>query len=337
MDMTHLTLHANGGPSMGYGHLVRTSALATAWLNRGGSVEYVTSTPDPIRTVAPDAASVTAIEGPTRLPRRVEQSDSEVLVTDSYEVDHALQQELNAATQVYGAIIDRAPHPACCDVLVNGNLYAHTLDYEWTGMEPTWCIGPDYVLLRKHIGALTAEDPPWREHAERALVTMGGSDVNNLTPTIIQAFDGFDIHVDAIVGPGFSAEQETEIHTAAENVSADVTVTRDPDDLAERMFEVDFAVSTSSSTTYELLAMGTPIVSIPVADNQEPIATALCERDAATVLEREAGEDAFRGAIEEYVTNRTLRRKRRDRGCELVDGRGTERVYAELLSLLDER
>jgi len=58
---------------------------------------------------------------------------------------------------------------------------------------------------------------------------------------------------------------------------------------------------------------------------------------AATVLEREAGENAFRGAIEEYVTNRTLRRKRCDRGRELVDGRGTERVYPELLSLLDEK
>jgi spore coat polysaccharide biosynthesis predicted glycosyltransferase SpsG len=100
------------------------------------------------------------------------------------------------------------------------------------------------------------------------------------------------------------------------------------------MFEADFAVSTSSSTTYELLALGTPTVSIPVADNQESIASALREHDAATVLKRGAGKDAFRGAIEEYVTNPTLRRKHRERGCNLVDGRGTERVAKKLLNFV---
>jgi spore coat polysaccharide biosynthesis predicted glycosyltransferase SpsG len=163
---------------------------------------------------------------------------------------------------------------------------------------------------------------------------MGGSDLNDLTPTVLRAFDGFDLRVDAIVGPGFSAEQEGEIHAAAGNVSADVTVKRDPDDLAERMFEADFAVSTSSSTTYELLALGTPIVSQPVAYNQEPIASVLRERDAAIVLEHGAGVHAFRRAIEKYVTNATLRRERHERGRNLVDGRGTERVARKLLNFV---
>ena len=52
--------------------------------------------------------------------------------------------------------------------------------------------------------------------------------------------------------------------------SSDVHVVRDPPDLPERMFQADFAVTTASTTTYELLALGTPIISIPVADNQEP-------------------------------------------------------------------
>jgi len=266
---------------------------------------------------------------------RLHEIGADAVLTDSYSVDASYQRAVRNTVPL-AVVSDHTRHPICADILVNGNLYARTLDYEIRGDEPVRCLGPDCLLLRREITRLTAREPPWHDDPSPALVTMGGSDIDGLTPTILRAFDGFDLCVDAIVGPGFSAEQETEVHAAAGDVSADVTVTRDPNDLAERMFEADFAVSTSSSTTYELLALGTPTVSIPVADNQESIASALREHDAATVLKRGAGKDAFRGAIEEYVTNPTLRRKHRERGRELVDGRGTERIYAELLSLLGE-
>ena len=165
---------------------------------------------------------------------------------------------------------------------------------------------------------------------------MGGSDISKLMPTAIRAFDGFDIHVDAIVGPGFSDAQERSIRSAAEEISADLSVARDPDDLVERMFQADFAVSTSSSTTYELLALGTPIISIPIADNQEPIARSLREHDVATVLERGPDTGDFRESIETQVSSPDQRRAYRDLGQQLVDGRGAERVCAEILSMADD-
>jgi spore coat polysaccharide biosynthesis predicted glycosyltransferase SpsG len=103
------------------------------------------------------------------------------------------------------------------------------------------------------------------------------------------------------------------------------------------MHRADLAVSTASSTTYELLAVGTPIVCLPVADNQRPIAGALQKRDAATVLNRGADETAFRRGIRRYVDSPQLRRRRRERGRELVDGRGVKRIHAELLSLVDDQ
>jgi spore coat polysaccharide biosynthesis predicted glycosyltransferase SpsG len=101
------------------------------------------------------------------------------------------------------------------------------------------------------------------------------------------------------------------------------------------MFEADFAVSTSSSTTYELLALGIPIICQPTADNQDLIAVALERRNAATVLNRDAGEEAFRRAIEKYVDDPTLRRERSKLGRELVDGDGTERVANPMQNLIE--
>jgi spore coat polysaccharide biosynthesis predicted glycosyltransferase SpsG len=99
------------------------------------------------------------------------------------------------------------------------------------------------------------------------------------------------------------------------------------------MFQADFAVSTSSSTTYELLALGTPIISIPVADNQELIARSLRERAVARVLERRADTEEFRRSIETYVSSPEVREAYRNLGRRLVDGRGVERIYAEVLSI----
>jgi spore coat polysaccharide biosynthesis predicted glycosyltransferase SpsG len=165
---------------------------------------------------------------------------------------------------------------------------------------------------------------------------MGGSDTARLTPRVLQAFNGFDLRVDAIVGPGCTTEQEQKVRRVAKKCSADIHVARDPDDLVERMFQADFGVSTASSATYEHLALGTPIVSIPVVDNQEPIAAALRNRDAATVLRRDDDQHAFGTAIETYLTDADLRLWRRQLGQELVDDCGAERLFGEIISITEE-
>jgi spore coat polysaccharide biosynthesis predicted glycosyltransferase SpsG len=96
-------------------------------------------------------------------------------------------------------------------------------------------------------------------------------------------------------------------------------------------------VSTSSSTTYELLALGTPIISVPVADNQEPIARSLRERDAASVLEQGVEKKEFKNSIQTYVSTPKLRRAYRNLGQQLVDGHGTERICGEILSIAENK
>jgi spore coat polysaccharide biosynthesis predicted glycosyltransferase SpsG len=161
---------------------------------------------------------------------------------------------------------------------------------------------------------------------------MGGGDTTNQTPTVIDAFDGFDISLDIIVGPGFSETQEQTIRTTANSVSPKTHIVCDPDDLPARMFDADIAVTTASSTTYELLALQTPLVAIPVVDNQEPIATALEEHDVATVLKCGAKVNAFSQAIEEYLSDSVVRRNRWERGPKIVDGNGTVRVADAICS-----
>lgn len=334
----HLAIRADGGPEIGYGHLIRSNALAEEILSRDHGITVATTTPQPAQSVFPEAVEITELPSrgdPGPFVDWLNANQPDAVFTDSYPIDTEYQRAIRDRLPL-AVLQDDGRHAVCADLFVNGNLYAPDLSYEFVGEKPEICLGTDYVLLRNEIRNYAANDPPWRDQPERALVTMGGSDIANLTPTVVRAFDGLDIHVDAIVGPGCSESQERDVREAACASPAEIHVHRDPDNLAERMFQADFAVSTASSTTYELLALGTPIVSIPVADNQELIASAIRDRDAAIVIDGEDGEKMIRRALEKYMNDAGLRRKRQKRGKTLVDGDGTERVVTELILIATE-
>lgn len=328
----YVVMRADGGPKIGYGHLVRTGALASELLAQGHEVIYMTTTPEHVREVCPDGVDTVTIfsrEDPTPV-REFTRGHADVTVVDSYLADGEYQRELRTVTPL-AVIADDTRHRIAADILINGNLYAPELTYQTIGEEPLWCLGPKYLLLRPEITTHASKDPLWRETPTRAIVTMGGSDIKELTPTVIRAFDDFDLRVDAIVGPGCTTEQEQTIHNAALACSADVRVSRDPDDLVDRMAQADFGVSTAGSTTYELLALGTPIVSIPIVDNQEPIAAALREHNMAIVLDRQIERSTIMRAIKKYIQNSDYREKKQKKGKSLVDALGTKRVVSKLL------
>jgi spore coat polysaccharide biosynthesis predicted glycosyltransferase SpsG len=159
---------------------------------------------------------------------------------------------------------------------------------------------------------------------------MGGSDAENAMPTVLRAFEGTDLAVTAIIGPGFT--NRNEIERTVSGMDTDISLAADPDDLPERMFDADFAVSAAGSTVYELLATGTPTIGIPQVPNQEPIARALANRGAILYC-GETAVDPITTRIETMCAHTDVRRSLRERGRLLVDGRGQQRVYRRLTEL----
>jgi UDP-2,4-diacetamido-2,4,6-trideoxy-beta-L-altropyranose hydrolase len=333
----HFVIRADGSREIGYGHLIRSGALAEELLERGHTVTVATTTPDSAQTGFPDTVGIVELSSrgdPTPLVEWLDTTAVDIVFTDAYPVDTTYQRTVRDHVPL-AVLQDDNRHAVCAELLVNGNLYAADLDYEYVEPPPETCLGAEYVLFRDEIRARIGGDPPWRDPAERAIITMGGGDATNQTPTVLNAFDGFDISLDVIVGPGFSETQEQTIRATADSVSPDIRIARDPEDLPARMFKADLAVSTASSTTYELLALKTPLITVPVADNQEPIAAALRERDAATVLKRGANTATFRRAVDEYLSDSAFRRSRWERGSELIDGNGTIRVADAVCSCVN--
>ncbi|WP_340101723.1 UDP-2,4-diacetamido-2,4,6-trideoxy-beta-L-altropyranose hydrolase [Salinibaculum salinum] len=318
-------IRADGGPSMGFGHLIRTGAVAAECLRRGDTVVYLTTTPDAVTTTLPDSITVETldtVDNSMEVAQALEEHTIDTVFIDLFEADTAYQRTLAQSDSKIVVRENYLNHTVCCDTLVYGDLHAPTLDYEWVGTKPEFLLGPDYVLLREQFRKIARKEPNWRPKPTRALITMGGSDVSNTTPAAMEAFQSFSGTVDVVIGPGFSNAEE--IERAAESLPTRFNLLYSPDNMAELMQQADVAVSAVGGTVFELLATRTPFVGIPQVDNQMQRAEALRRNELARIV---TTGDALVSEVEELFEDDRRRRRFFERMAGVVDGNGAKRVW----------
>jgi len=326
----------DGGPSQGFGHLVRMRTIAHVLVERSHEVTLCTRTPEAARSVFDTVEQVSISTLPTtagveEITETVLEYRPDVTVVDYPDVGLPKQQHMSNRVPALVLVRDDIGETVCCDLLVNSHIYANVDDYEWKGEEPTWCVGPKYQIFDKKFSECLENEPPWRKPPERALVTLGGSDVTNTTPVAISALDGHNLEIDVVVGPGF--ENVAAIEQACAETDSMTRCHHDPDQLAELMFQADLAVAALGLTAYELLVMGTPFVGLVAASDQRPKARALHSADAVLLFEDIPGEKDLTEAVERLRYDDALRRRLRERGRALIDPDGADRVCDALESL----
>jgi len=321
-----VAIRADGAHDIGLGHLYRSAIVAEALVGCGHDVTTVTRTPEHAAQVTPDGVAVAEIPSTSdeaiAVANWIVENNIDAVVTDSYDINTSYQRTLGSTDAKLTVMLDDARFPIAADILVNGNLYAPELEYEWEGEEPTWCLGTDYLLLREPFRTYAEKVQPFPDTVEDIVVTMGGVDLENRTPTAMQALDRFDVPVTVIVGPGFTTEDE--IRATAAELDGEITIREDPEDLPQVFLNADLAVCTLGTTTYELLATQTPIVGIP--DNDTPIPEALDARAAAIVLSTYPDIEDIASGVRAVFESSDLRRMLWRSGGELVSGAGPANV-----------
>jgi spore coat polysaccharide biosynthesis predicted glycosyltransferase SpsG len=98
------------------------------------------------------------------------------------------------------------------------------------------------------------------------------------------------------------------------------------------MLRSDIAVSSGGSTLYELCACGTPTLAFILADNQEAIVREMNEQGYVISLGwlHQIKPEGLIDSLKALIENEILRRKLSNRGKNLVDARGSERVVAAI-------
>ncbi len=324
---------------MGTGHLMRCLALAQAWQEHGGTVHFAfVSVPPPLcdRLVAEGmelhllAATPGSQEDAEALVAMARQVGAAWLVVDGYQFDAAYQKIIMDAGCPL-LFVDDYGHASFywAELVLNQNSYAEPAFYPHHAPTTQLLLGTRYTLLRR-------EFFPWREWqrespaiARKVLVTLGGSDPDNVTLTVIQALQQLSIEgIEVIVVVGGGNPHLETLQRALDAAPCSIRLEHNVTQMPDLMAWADVAVSAGGSTCWELAFMGLPTLVVVLSDNQLPIAAHLHDVGAAINLGRyhKVTVPLVREHLETLLHSQSQRSEMSRVARHLIDGQGTRRV-----------
>lgn len=333
---TLIAIRADGNKEIGFGHLIRTQALARQLVSCGAKVVFLSRDSENIK--AYQAIQLNYQTGPEAEDLEVEQAlkliGADILIIDSYAYGQDRLDKMTGLKLLSVFIDDLNLYEYNVDMVINGNIYAPGLIYQG---KAELLLGTQYLLMREAFANISPR--VLSSAVKDILVTFGAADIENMTPRIMtiladyRLFNEISWHV--VVGPVFqNADMIMEFGKDKENVH----IHYNPD-MNKLMKKCDLCISAAGSTAYELAACGTPAVLIVVADNQLRLAAEANSQGMAINLgwHYNISTDQIYAVLDQLITSYNLRTKMAKRGQSLVDGKGADRVANHLLTMLKKR
>ena len=310
---------------------MRCLSLAMGWRRSGGDVLFVLvdSTPAlrqrleqerlPATQLSLKPGSAADAQATIALTK---QHAADWVVVDGYHFDAAYQQAIkNAGVRLL--VVDDYGHAAhyYADLILNQNLYAAPSFYPSREPHTRLLLGTRHALLREQFQKYLNWQREIPATARKVLVTLGGSDPDNVTGKVIEALRPLDVEAKIVIGgsnPHFESLSST--------IRPPSSIVRDASNMPVLMAWADIAIAAGGTTSWELAFMGLPCLVMVLAENQRAVAGALELAGAArrTVAEQ-VGAD-----LEILLTDADRRRSISLKGRQLVDGMGVERVVTHL-------
>jgi UDP-2,4-diacetamido-2,4,6-trideoxy-beta-L-altropyranose hydrolase len=328
---------------MGTGHVMRCLALAQAWQDQGGDVCFLVAQSgtavearlrsENVRVVqlAADAGSSDDANTTIEIARS---NQAEWVVVDGYQFDTGYQRSLKRGGCKVLLLDDSAQATTCeADIVLNQNAFARPELYRSGDPNTRLLMGTRYVMLRREFRCSSRFDRQIPAFARKLLVTMGGSDPENLTRRVIEALArvGED-EMETIVIVGGNNPYAESLREAAGKSGRSVSLLSDVKNMSEWIKWADVAITGAGSTSWEMCFLGLPALLIDLAPNQVPIAQELARVGAAIHLggTSDVTTEIISTELQPLCQSREFRQAMSDRGRELVDGEGAQRVVCAM-------
>ena len=251
--------------------------------------------------------------------------NADLLIVDSYALDEVWHKQLKPHIKKIMVIDDLADREFDCDVLLNQNLGSQKEDYQ--GQVPNNCkllLGCDYALLRSEFAKFRERAIEKRKNTteiKNILISMGGSDKNNVTYDVLQQLDD-DFNVVVVLGG--ASQHKKMIKEYVKNKSIKVKVIVNADNMAELMLKADLAIGAGGTTSLERCCLGLPTLLYVLSVNQRVIAENL-ENLGAVITVRNL-QDNLRTMLNDFK----LWHEMSDKGQSICDGTGASKVLSKL-------
>lgn len=330
-----LLIRADASARIGTGHVMRCLALAQAWRRTGGAVIFAASE----MTSALDARL--ADEGFESVRLSVKPGTKEDaaktgelagshnaswVVADSYHFGVDFQRIIKACG-LRLLFLDDYGHAGeyAADLVLNQNLHANAALYARREAGARLLLGTRYALLRQEF----LDWKNWRREippvARKVLVTLGGSDPDNVTGKVIEVFKQF-CEIEAKVVVGGSNPHLEQLKSAIVNQKSKLELIVNATNMPELMAWADVAIAAGGSTSWELAFMGVPALMLVLAENQREVADGL----AAAHVVRKTHADSLTADLRALLPAAAARKEMSECARQLVDAQGVSRVVSHL-------
>lgn len=329
---------------------MRCLALAQAWQDAGGAVTFVMATDVPavqarleaegMRVVRINAA-IGSADDMAQTIQWARASNARWVVLDGYQFSAENQRALKQAGFSLLWIDDNgdATH-YYADIVLNQNLHARASLYTHREPYTELLLGTRYVLLRR-------EFLKWREWrreipkvARKVLVTLGGSDPDNVTLMVIKALEQVKVDgLEAVVVVGASHPHIHELTQIVQASPIPIRLEINALNMPALMAWADVAITGAGSTCWEFAFMGLPSTILVLAENQKQIGEYLDAQGVAIHLgvgqniRASDASQSLAGLLTDFERRSTMSRN----GRLLVDGQGAVRVATEMTCPLSLR
>lgn len=319
-----LVIRADASPQIGTGHVMRCLALAQAW---PGEVIFLSHDLPPSlhQRLLDQYIHVVSIEAPLDLQpvlAVMEQYAAPWLVLDGYHFGTDYQRSIRQAGKRLFLLDDYAHWPAYeADILLNQNVTASGIAYP-LNRDALLLSGTRYCLLRPEFQQRPIQEPAAVAH--RLLITLGGSDPENVTLRILQALSTVpSMEIKVVVGAAnlhrVTLEQAARHH---------VEILVDVKDMPSLLQWADIAITAGGTTCLEVAFTGLPALLITIAENHAAIVTRLGELGAMISLgwAQDLSMTALAAQVQALAQDQTRRAEMRQLQQMMVDGQGAKRV-----------
>jgi len=338
-----LLIRADADTQIGTGHLMRCLALGQAWQDAGGRAVFLMAVETPplearLRSEGMEVVRLPVQPGSTddaiRTADFAHQVGADWVVVDGYHFGADYQRIIkdSGLRLVFIDDIGHAEHYSA-DLVLNQNIHAHEDLYPNREPYTRLLLGTRYVLLRREFLKWRGWKREIPEVARKVLVTMGGSDPDNVTLKVIQALQQVDMDgLEAIVVVGGSNPNHEELQAAVQDSRFPIRLESNVTDMPELMAWADVAVSAGGSTSWELAFMGVPILNLILAENQQQASTLLAAMGASICIGQGIAvtPEQISAILIWLLDNQPARRRIASIAQELIDGGGVDRVLLSL-------
>ncbi|MGQ9874540.1 MAG: UDP-2,4-diacetamido-2,4,6-trideoxy-beta-L-altropyranose hydrolase [Chloroflexus sp.] len=336
-----ILIRADGSTEIGTGHLMRCLALAQAWQDCGGTVIFVSAMlpslmESRLQQEGFNVIRINAYPGSSddtyQTIAIARQIHVNWIIIDGYQFNAEYQRKIKDIGLNVLCVDDHAhAEHYYADIVLNQNLYAQENLYQSREQYTRLLLGTRYVLLRREFRKWRHWKRDIPEIARKLLVTMGGSDPNNVTLKVLQALQHVAAdRMEIMVIVGSSNPHYDTIKSFAHKLSFPTRLEKSVTDISRYMAWADVAISAGGSTSWELAFMELPTLTVAIVDNQLLTAQYLHMAGASFNLgwHRYISVLEMCRRIQEFIVSRDMRFQVSKQSKEIVDGEGSLRTVA---------